>query len=578
MAHHSASDPREGRSDQDPRELEWQLAATDLGAVRRWLLEHSSVDGLVIEPTSTQHLHDTYLDTDDWRIHRAGFALRIRQNGSEDEATLKSLRSQRTDAADRRELNEPLPHPGGPETLASATGQVGARVQAVIGEYPLRPLFEIRTTRQRFTVRAQDDTAELGEIALDETVVARPKGEPQANLTRVEVEAKTDRPELLEKLVKTLRAECALSPSAENKFALGLRSVGLAPSSGPQFTPATVEPNMTAAEAGLANLRRLVSEWFRFEPGARLEDDPEQLHDLRVTARRMYATIKLFSEHLPEEITRSEECLKGILNALGAARDLDLQVCAMADHGAGMSDQERLQLEPLLQHLQGERSRARAHMLRTLDSAETRQWLETLTDALTTSTSSPSQAGTGITTVAPDLIRECFRKLRKTVKELKAASSMEELHDVRMRAKKLRHAIESVAVIYGKPAEEILRALRRLQDRLGVQQDAHVAKNRLLGLATDPPKEFSSETVFLMGRLAERESASIASGRKRIDKAWRRVRGRRWKALRAKLEELRPKVPEAPVQESDPAAPVVVEEIEAAVEGTTGPVGSDSDA
>jgi triphosphatase len=62
----------------DRRELEWQLAAPDLIAVRRWLAEHEAIDGLRIEPRPAITLHDTYFDTDDWRMHRAGFALRVR--------------------------------------------------------------------------------------------------------------------------------------------------------------------------------------------------------------------------------------------------------------------------------------------------------------------------------------------------------------------------------------------------------------------------------------------------------------------------------------------------------------------
>src|SRR5271156_1680998 len=92
----------------DGREVEWQLACTDLNPVRRWLAEHGTIDGLILEPRSTLQIFDTYLDTDDWRIHRAGFALRIRSGCGKPEATLKSLHSASAEVADRRELSEPL--------------------------------------------------------------------------------------------------------------------------------------------------------------------------------------------------------------------------------------------------------------------------------------------------------------------------------------------------------------------------------------------------------------------------------------------------------------------------------------
>ena len=88
--------------------MEWQLASADLGSVRRWLADHGTIDGLVLEPRSTLRIFDTYLDTEDWRIHRAGFALRIRSESGKSEATLKSLHSAGAGLADRRELTETL--------------------------------------------------------------------------------------------------------------------------------------------------------------------------------------------------------------------------------------------------------------------------------------------------------------------------------------------------------------------------------------------------------------------------------------------------------------------------------------
>src|ERR1700675_3380024 len=114
----------------DGREVEWQLASTDLGSVRRWLADHGTIGGLVLEPRSTLQIFDTYLDTDDWRIHRAGFALRIRSESGKSEATLKSLHSASAEVSDRRELNETLENSQS-ESIRLSIGPVGVRVHAV---------------------------------------------------------------------------------------------------------------------------------------------------------------------------------------------------------------------------------------------------------------------------------------------------------------------------------------------------------------------------------------------------------------------------------------------------------------
>src|ERR1700735_1721071 len=107
----SSTSPSAIQKDPGPnegREVEWQLACSDLASVRRWLADHGAIDGLLLEPRSTLQILDIYLDTDDVRIHRAGFALRIRSGSGKSQATLKSLKSASTAVADRRELNETL--------------------------------------------------------------------------------------------------------------------------------------------------------------------------------------------------------------------------------------------------------------------------------------------------------------------------------------------------------------------------------------------------------------------------------------------------------------------------------------
>src|SRR5580692_11262060 len=166
---HSAKQGEPARK--DGREVEWQLACTDLGSVRRWLAEHGTIGGLVLEPRSTLQLVDTYLDTDDWRIHRAGFALRIRTGSGKPQATLKSLHSASAEFADRLELSETLENSKS-ESIRYSIGPVGSRVQAVSGARALLPLFELRTSRQRFAIRREDQAQQLGEIALDETIIS----------------------------------------------------------------------------------------------------------------------------------------------------------------------------------------------------------------------------------------------------------------------------------------------------------------------------------------------------------------------------------------------------------------------
>jgi CHAD domain-containing protein len=531
----------------DGREVEWQLACTDLGSVRRWVADHGTFDGLVLEPRSTLQIVDTYLDTDDWRIHRAGFALRIRSESGKSEATLKSLHSASEELADRRELSEAV-HNAESESIRQSIGPVGSRVHAVSGAHALLPLFEVRTSRQRFAIRREDEARQLGEIALDDTVIARPRGEPQTSMQRVEVEALTDAHEPLRSLVKTLRSECALEPASDTKYSQGLKSVGLVPGQAPEFVPTAVDASMSIDEVALANLRRCLSAWHLHEPGARLGDDPEELHDLRVAGRRLDAILRQFRASLPAPLLRIRPTLKTVLRALGHARDLDVVLGELESFRCKLPKSERQSVEPLKRHLLSERGRARARMLSVLDSIWVQKNLQELTSLLAAPSAAPPRpSAERALSVAPKLIRRRYRKLREGVELLTAQSPIEAYHEVRGQLKKLRYALEAVAVIYGKPADEMLDALRRWQERLGVQQDAALASRRLKTLAGALPESIPPETLFLMGRLAEHYASAADRARKLYAKGYRKVRGR-WKRLRRKFDALAvndvPKLPD----------------------------------
>ena len=219
-----ASTPASGTG---TREIEWQLAVPDLGVVRRWLQEHKKIGALLIQVRPQQILRDTYLDTGDWRIFRADFALRLRETSDGAEANLKSLHSAREGLADRQEITEPASEPN--DWLRTKHGPVGARVRAIADGVPLKSLFTVHTKRERFAVHNPLHPADIGEIALDETEFRSPANASLGHLQRVEVEALGPPLAALQRLVDTLQEQCGLEPAPETKFAVGLRLAGLVP-------------------------------------------------------------------------------------------------------------------------------------------------------------------------------------------------------------------------------------------------------------------------------------------------------------------------------------------------------------
>jgi len=338
----------------------------------------------------------------------------------------------------------------------------------------------------------------------------------------------------LRTLVKTLRSNCALEAASDTKYSLGLKSVGLAPPA-QDIAATTVDASMTIVEVALVNLRCYMAAWLQHEPGARLGDDPEELHDLRVAGRRLDAILRQFQSFLPPEFLRVRTTLKTVLSALGRARDLDVALSELQDFTRKLPKADRVGMEPLKEHLMSERGRARAQMLSVLDSIWVQKNLQESILLFGKPVAAPEASADLASHASPSLIRRRFRKLRKRADLIGADSSTDEYHEVRGQVKKLRYALEAVAALYGKPANDMIRALHRWQENLGLQQDAAVAMQRLNALAGAKPKNIPAETLFLMGRLAERHLGAARQARKRYATGYRKVR-EKWKKLRTKFD------------------------------------------
>src|SRR3954465_2336582 len=121
--------PGADHSFSDRHEVEWQLAAPELRPLERAVEGGELGDGVVtIGAPSAETIGDTYLDTADWRFHRAGYALRLRRTGAVTEATLKALVAAADGLAQRRELTERVA-----DTPTSQGAQPAATVMALAG-------------------------------------------------------------------------------------------------------------------------------------------------------------------------------------------------------------------------------------------------------------------------------------------------------------------------------------------------------------------------------------------------------------------------------------------------------------
>jgi triphosphatase len=539
----------------DHQEIEWQFDAGDPGSVEDWLGERGpGSSGIVVVPEATVEITDTYLDTDDWRFYRAGYALRIREKDGEVEATMKSLAPAEGNLRTRREITEPL-EDAGPATLKEAEGPVGGRTRAVTGGRNIRPLFRIETRRQGFGLLLDDSTGEdredlrVGEISLDTAQI--PLGGEPTCLTRVEVEAEIGRapsPDLHD-FVDEMQSALELPPASVSKYETGLCASGLDPAGDSELGLTRVDPSMSLGEVAFAVLRGQFVEMRGHEPGTRLGEDPEELHDMRVATRRMRAAMKVFQGALPDRARWLRGELRWVAQALGDVRDLDVQIERFRAWKEEADEEVTGSLDKILAITRKRRSEARKNMLDVLDSGRYERLESSLAAMLRpdppdekerAETNGQDRAGQPVTAAAPELLSGRYRKWRKAAKRLDEASSPEAFHDVRKKGKRLRYTLEFVSEVYGKPVQKLVEPLKALQDDLGDHQDAVVAAAYLRELGTTTGgTRVPRGVAFTMGVYSERCAREAKDLRSAMpdSKPFRALRkGKEWKKFEKVLE------------------------------------------
>src|SRR5205823_10728565 len=110
-----------------------------------------------------------------------------------------------------------------------------------------------------------------------------------------------------------------------------------------------------------------------------------------------------------------------------------------------------------------------------------------------------------ILAAAPDLLGRRHRAVRRRGRRIAGSiARSEDYHALRIRAKRLRYAVEFTSPVYGKRSTKLVERLVALQDLLGEHQDAQVAVERLRSLVAEVGSSLSPQAVFAMGSIAER--------------------------------------------------------------------------
>jgi CHAD domain-containing protein len=387
----------------------------------------------------------------------------------------------------RTELEEPGGPSGPPPSLARL-------LVALTRHGGLGPVATLRTKRSG--VRVRDGLRPVAEVTVDEVTILA--GAKTDGFTELEVElVETGHDDDLSSLAEVLRTAGA-RPGAETPKVM--RVLDLPP-----------PPELDAKAPLGVQLHYLLGaqldEIERHDPGVRLGGDPEDVHRMRVATRRSRALIRAARSLLGDRFEESSGELKLLGGVLGAVRDLDVLLERLDAEVASLDGDEDAARE-LLAALSSEREQRRAELLEALESSR----YFALLDAFRRDLDQLDLLETKET--AADLARRALKKLRQAADDLPRNPSDEQLHALRIKAKRARYAAELAALGGGKKATRTVDAFKRLQDLIGDHQDAVVAEEKLRQIT-------QTGTALASGRLIELERERKAEMREQYPAALR---------------------------------------------------------
>jgi CHAD domain-containing protein len=416
----------------------------------------------------------TWLDTFDWRLHRAGFTLEYVTGRGPGELVLTSSAGERITAAAG---GTRWPAPVG----ALPCGPLRDRLKGLTSVRALLPAAKAASSVSEFRLRNADDKT-VAWLTVD-NMQAQPAA---AELpTRLSVTAVRGYQAQADRIARYLATEPGVAPGALPPLDAVLATAGHSPGEYNGKIEVQLTAAMPARSALAAILLQLLDTLEANVAGTIRDIDTEFLHDLRVSVRRTRSALKLGGHLLPAGLAdeyRPE--FKWLGDLTTPTRDLDVHLLTFDAGAAALTSASPADLAPFHDYLVRRRTLEQRRLARALRSARfralTSNWRKVLTGL------APPRHGPTAGQAAAAIIRRAHRRVLAQGSAITDASPAESLHDLRKRCKELRYALEFFAPLHDPDAHrQAVRELKDLQDVLGTFQDCEVQQHEIRVIAAD---------------------------------------------------------------------------------------------
>lgn len=260
------------------------------------------------------------------------------------------------------------------------------------------------------------------------------------------------------------------------------------------------------------------------EAGVLMGVDAEGVHQARVSVRRLRSASRTYRSMLDpgwrDELRRELGWL-GV--ALGAVRDLDVLEGRVRGHAELLPAADGSGVPEVLDRLQVRRQTARARLLSAMEEPRYATLIDTLVAAAARPPVLADVADAKATTAMREAMQAPWAHLKKACDGLGPRSADAELHEARIRAKRVRYAAEALVPVFGRGARRFARRAGSLQEVLGRHQDAVMT----MAWLHDETDDARAPVAFTAGMLAGIEATVRDEARLAWPGAWADLRRKR---------------------------------------------------
>lgn len=250
-------------------------------------------------------------------------------------------------------------------------------------------------------------------------------------------------------------------------------------------------PSLTMGQYAHSVIDEQYHHIIKYEKKVLADEDPENLHHMRVGTRRLRTALQVFGMALEVPKAGSTRRITKLARVLGQLRDLDVQLADLKEvYRPQLDKKEQKLLDSTIKALKKKRAEAFATVEETLE----RSRYQDLKQAYETWLEKPQYTAIAqlpLLTVLPDLLNPLLSELLLHPGWLVPADhgSQEEsatLHELRKVCKHVRYQTEFFVSFYGNPFQKWIKEIKVLQDQLGSFQDSQVLMDLLETHLSDP--------------------------------------------------------------------------------------------